>query len=174
MKAADRTRTAASYCLGLLGGAASWGSAMAISALAALYLRNGLLTSHLTALTLVYFFGGTLSWLVMVPLTGHFTKHRPSSARFAAFFLVLSIGTVAATAFLFAMDYRWFYARWHAPFGSLIWIFQFVFTGASAVYQFAVLGLTLFLPFGLFFLIAAATYLARHRRCGERSTRQTL
>nr|WP_267550887.1 hypothetical protein [Rhizobium rhizogenes] len=147
---------------------------MAISALAALYLRNGLLTSHLTALTLVYFFGGALSWLVMVPLTERFTKHRPSSARFAAFFLVLSVGTVAATAFLFAMDYRWFYARWHAPFGSLIWIFQFVFTGASAVYQFAVLGLTLFLPFGLFFLIAAATYLARHRRCGERSTRQTL
>jgi len=137
---------------------------MAASAFAALYLRNGLMTSHLTALTLVYFFGGALSWLVMVPLTERAAGHRPPTARFSAFFLALSLGTVAMTAFLFAMDYRWFYARWHAPFGSLVWIFQFLFTGASAVYQFAVLGLTLFLPFGLFFLIAASTYLARPGR----------
>jgi hypothetical protein len=147
---------------------------MAVSALTALYLRNGLLTSHLTALTLVYFFGGVLSWLVMVPFTERFAGQRPPSARFAAFFLALSLGAVAMTAFLFAMDYRWFYARWHAPFGSLVWAFQFLFTGASAVYQFAVLGLTLFLPFGLFFLIAASTYLARRKRWRERSVRQTL
>jgi hypothetical protein len=122
---------------------------MAASAVAALYLRNGLLTSHLTALTLVYFFGGALSWPVVVLLVRRFARQRPTSARFAAFFLALSIGTAAMTAFLFAMDYRWFYSRWHAPFGSLIWIFQFLFTGASAVYQFAVLGLALFLPLGL-------------------------
>lgn len=164
IKAADRTRTVASYCLGLLCGAVCWGVAMAGSALSALYLRNGFLTSHLTALTLVYLFGGILAWLVMVPFANRVAGHRPPSARFAAFFLALSLGTVAMTAFLFAMDYRWFYARWHAPFGSLVWIFQLLFTGASAVYQFAVLGLTLFLPFGLFFLIAASTYLARPKR----------
>ena len=48
------------------------------------------------------------------------------------------------TAFLFAMDYRLFYSRWHAPFGTIVWAFQFVFTSASAVYQFAVLGMRLF------------------------------
>ncbi|MGY5776800.1 hypothetical protein [Rhizobium sp. LEGMi135b] len=137
---------------------------MAASALAALYLRNGLLTSHLTALTLVYFFGGALAWPILVPLTRRFARRRPTSARFAAFFLALSIGTAAMTAFLFAMDYRWFYSRWHAPFGSLIWTFQFLFTGASAVYQFAVLGLALFLPFGLLCLIAVSAYLARQAR----------
>ena len=137
---------------------------MAASALAALYLRNGLLTSHLTALTLVYFFGGALAWPVLVPLARRFTRRRPISARFAAFFLALSIGTVAMTAFLFAMDYRWFYSRWHAPFGSLIWTFQFLFTGASAVYQFAVLGLILFLPLGLLCLIVVSAYLARQVR----------
>ncbi|MFK0163075.1 hypothetical protein [Rhizobium sp. NPDC090279] len=137
---------------------------MAASVLAALYLRNGLLTSHVTALTLVYFFGAALSWPVLVPLARRFTRRKPTSARFAGFFLVLSIGTATMTAFLFAMDYRWFYSRWHAPFGSLIWTFQFLFTGASAVYQFAVLGITLFLPFGLLCLIVVSAYLARRAR----------
>ncbi|WP_244575200.1 hypothetical protein [Rhizobium sp. 11515TR] len=159
-----RIRTVASHCLEVFGSAICWGAAMAASAIAALYLRNGLLTSHLGALTLVYFFGGALSWLILMPLTQRFARQRPTSARFAAFFLALSIGTVAMTAFLFAMDYRWFYSRWHAPFGSLTWIFQLLFTGASAVYQFAVLGLTLFLPFGLLCLTAVSAYLARRAR----------
>ncbi|TWB61937.1 hypothetical protein FBZ98_1011283 [Rhizobium sp. ERR 922] len=162
--ATGRVRTVASHCLEVLGGALCWGAAMSASAIAALYLRNGLLTSHIAALTLVYFFGGALSWPILVPLTQRFARRRPTGARFAAFFLALSIGTAAMTAFLFAMDYRWFYSRWHAPFGSLIWIFQFLFTGASAVYQFAVLGLTLFLPFGLLCLTAVSAYLARRAR----------
>ncbi|NTJ65800.1 hypothetical protein G6M50_02825 [Agrobacterium rhizogenes] len=148
----------------IFAGAIGWGAAMAASVVAALYLRNGLQTSHLTALMLVYFFGGALSWPVLVPLARRFTRQQPTGARFAAFFLVLSVGTTAMTAFLFAMDYRWFYSRWHAPFGSLIWIFQFLFTGASAVYQFAVLGLTLFLPLGLVCLIVVSAYLARQAR----------
>jgi len=162
--ATARTRSVASYCLEVFRGAIGWGMAMSASALTALYLRNGLLTSHVTALTLVYFFGGALSWPILVPLARRFTRYRPTSARFAAFFLVLAIGTAAMTAFLFAMDYRWFYSRWHAPFGSLIWTFQFLFTGASAIYQFAVLGLTLFLPLGLLCLIAVSAYLARQVR----------
>ncbi|KAA1178913.1 hypothetical protein FP026_19460 [Rhizobium tropici] len=161
---AGRTRTVASHCLEVLGGALCWGAAMAASALVALYWRNGLLTSHLPALALVYFFGGTLAWPILVPLTRRVIRNRPTSARFAAFFLALSIGTAAMTAFLFAMDYRWFYSRWHAPFGSLIWTFQFLYTGASAVYQFAILGLPLFLPFGLLCLIAVSAYLARRTR----------
>lgn len=159
--ATGRTRTVASHCLEVLGGALCWGATMAASAIMALYLRNGLLTSHITTLTLVYFFGGALSWPILVPLTRRFARRRPTSVRFAAFFLALSIGTAAMTAFLFAMDYRWFYSRWHAPFGSLIWTFQFLFTGASAVYQFAVLGLILFLPFGLLCLTVVSAYLAR-------------
>jgi hypothetical protein len=62
------------------------------------------------------------------------------------------------------MDYRSFYSRWHAPFGSVIWMFQFVFTGASAVYQFAVLGSRLFMPLGLLFLVATSLYLAKRMR----------
>jgi len=137
---------------------------MASSALSALYLRNGLLTSHLPALLIVYFLGGALAWPLMLPLARLLAHRRPLEVRFAAFFLTLSLGTVAMTAFLFAMDYRWFYARWHAPFGTLVWTFQFAFTGASAVYQFAVLGAGLFLPLGFIVLVAVSLYLARHMR----------
>lgn len=42
------------------------------------------------------------------------------------------------------------------PFGTVIWFFQFAFTSASAVYQFAVLGVRHYLPFGLILLIAAS------------------
>jgi hypothetical protein len=137
---------------------------MAFSALLALCFRNGLQTDHIAALAVVYFFGGALAWPFMVPLARILAFRRPVETRFAAFFLALSIGTMAMTAFLFAMDYRIFYSRWHAPFGSIVWMFQFAFTGASAVYQFAVLGSRLFLPFGLIFLIAASLYLARRMR----------
>ncbi|MDK4737647.1 MULTISPECIES: hypothetical protein [unclassified Rhizobium] len=148
----------------LLFGAPCWGVAMASSALSVLYLRNGLLTSHLPALMAVYFFGGALAWPFTLPLARLLAHRRPLEARFAAFFLALSLGTVAMTAFLFALDYRWFYARWHAPFGTLVWAFQFAFTSASALYQFAILGLGLFLPFGFIFLVMASLYLARHMR----------
>jgi hypothetical protein len=137
---------------------------MAISALLAIYLRNGLETDHLLDLVVVYFLGGVLTWPFMLPLGRLLAFRKPVETRFAAFFLVLSVGTMAMTAFLFAMDYRMFYSRWHSPFGSIVWMFQFVFTGASAVYQFAVLGSRLFMPLGLLFLLATSLYLAKRMR----------
>ena len=52
--------------------------------------------------------------------------HRPET-RFCAFFLFLSVATVTVTAFFFALDYRLYYAQWHAPFATRTWLFQFVF-----------------------------------------------
>lgn len=137
---------------------------MAMSALFALYLRNRLLTSHLPALTLVYFLGGLFAWPCALPWARFFAHRRSIETRFAAYFLMLSLTTVLMTAFIFAMDYRLFYSRWHAPFGTLVWAFQFAFTGASAVYQFAVMGIDLFLPVGFAWLAATSFYLARNTR----------
>lgn len=159
--ASGRLKTVApSYRRRLLE-ALAWGGLMALSALVSLYLRNRLLTSHLPALIIVYFLGGAFAWPLALPLARRLARGHGPEARFAAFFLALSLGTVAMTAFVFAMDYRWFYARWHAPFATLIWAFQFAFTSASAVYQFAILGLGLFLPLGLVGLTAVSLYLAR-------------
>jgi hypothetical protein len=134
---------------------------MAFSASLAIYLRNGLQTDSALDLVLLYFLGGLLAWPSSVSLARFCGHGAPIETRFAAYVLWLSVGTMAMTAFLFALDYRIFYSRWHAPFGSMIWMFQFAYTGASAVYQFAVLGSRLFLPLGLLFVLATSSYLAR-------------
>jgi hypothetical protein len=147
-----------------LVGAFVWGGLMAVSAGFSLYRHNGLQTDRLSTLLAVYFLGGALAWPLALKAAHVCGRGKPVETRFAACLLGLSIATMAMTAFLFAMDYRIFYSRWHAPFGSIIWMFQFAYTGASAVYQFGVLGSRLFLPLGLIWLPAASLYLARHMR----------
>ena len=147
-----------------LVGAVVCGGLMALSAAFALYRHNGLETDRLAPLLAVYFIGGAIAWPVCVSTAGWMSGGRLIETRFAACLLCLSVATMTITAILFALDYRMFYARWHAPSGSLVWIFQFVFTGASAVYQFGVLGSRLFLPLGLLWLPVASYYLARRLR----------
>jgi hypothetical protein len=50
---------------------------------------------------------------------------------------------------MFSIIYRNFYAQWHGDPFTRIWLFQLTFTSASALYQFAVLGLRLYLPLGV-------------------------
>lgn len=149
---------------GLLAGAVIWGLLMSTAALLGLYLRFRLQTAHLQGLMLLYFAGGLFAWLVAVPLGRFFAFRRSPETRFAAFFLTLTCATILATAFLFAMEYRLFYSQWHQPFGTRIWLIQFLFTSASATYQFLVLGMRLYLPLGLVFLICASVFLARRMR----------
>jgi hypothetical protein len=148
----------------LILGALLWGIQMLASSMSALYFRNSMETSHTGDIAILYFAGGLLCWPFML-LFGRFFAHRQRiETRFAAFFVSLSTCTILMTAFLFAMDYRIFYSRWHAPAGSLIWFFQLIFTGASSVYQFAVLGLPLFFPLGFLCLLATSFILAKRMR----------
>ncbi|MDM9623546.1 hypothetical protein [Rhizobium sp. S96] len=161
---AERLKAARPPYPDLFAGAVLWAGQMLVSTLVALYLRNGLTTSHASDLAVMYFLGGLLAWPFVIPLGRFFAHRRPLETRFAAFFVVLATGTILMTAFLFAMDYRMFYSRWHAPAGTVTWAFQFVFTGAAAVYQFAVLGLRLFLPLGLLCLLVTSFALAKRMR----------
>ncbi|MBB4278272.1 hypothetical protein [Rhizobium mongolense] len=160
----DRIRAARPPYFELFGGAALWGLMMMASAMSALYMRNRFETEHVAELALLYFAGGLFSWPFMLPIGRFFAYRRRIETRFAAFFVCLTAGTMLMTAFLFSMDYRIFYSRWHAPFGSLLWTYQFIFTGANAVYQFLVLGLRLFLPFGLVCLLVTSYALAKRMR----------
>lgn len=160
----QRIASARSPLPGLLLGAVAWGLLMAAAALLGLYLRFRLQTAHLQELMLLYFAGGLLAWLVAVPVGRFFAFRRSPETRFAAFFLTLTCATILATTFLFAMQYRLFYSQWHQPFGTRIWVLQFLFTSASATYQFLVLGIRLYLPLGLVFLIGASVFLARRMR----------
>ncbi len=89
---------------------------------------------------------------------------RTPSVRFAAHLLFLATVTVAVTAVLFALVYRGYYAQWHEEMFTYVWFLQFIFTSASAVYQFAVLGLRAYLPFGLVALPVFAWALSRATR----------
>lgn len=145
-------------------GAVLWGIAMLLCALVSLYLRNRLETLHLGKIAAIYFAGGLLAWPLVVALTRLAARGRRTETRFAAAFALLAFGTITMTAFLFAMDYRVFYAQWHQPFGTRIWMFQFLFTSLGASYQFAVMGLGLYLPAGLPVLAGASLWLARAAR----------
>jgi hypothetical protein len=133
---------------------------MAASAAVTLRLRTAWHAAELTEVMLLYFVGGALSFLPAVLAARIVAGGRPLGARFAAHFLALSIVTVGLTAFLFALDYRTYYAQWHGHDLSLLWAFQFVFTVLAAVYQFAVVGLGLYLPVGGLALVAASVMLA--------------
>ena len=144
-------------------GALAWGLLMVLCAVVSLWLRNRLETLHLGKICAVFFAGGVLAWPVALGFA-HILRGRRSEARFAAAFVLLAVGTIGSTAFVFAMEYRLFYAQWHQPFGTRVWMFQFFFTSLGAVYQFAVMGLGLYLPAGLPVLTAASLWLAQAPR----------
>ncbi len=145
-------------------GALVWGALMAAVLGLSLYGMERLDSGHTPALFGLYFSGGAIGWLLALPIIGFFSFRRRPETRFAAAFLFLSCGTLGATALLFALQYRMFYAQWHAPFGTVIWTFQFAFTSASAVYQFTALGSRHYFPFGVAPLVAASLWLARRNR----------
>ncbi|KQW29705.1 hypothetical protein ASE36_09130 [Rhizobium sp. Root274] len=137
---------------------------MALCFLLSIHLFGRASGSHDMALMAIYSAGGILGWLVALPLVYLSGDGRRAPKVFAAWFLLLGLATIAATAGLFALQYRLFYAHWHAPFPSRIWAFQFVFTAASALYQFAVLGLRHFLPTAFLILLVLAILMARRSR----------
>lgn len=148
----------------LLAGAVGWGVLMSLSAIVSLYRRNHLGTFHLAELVILFFAGGLFAWPFIVPTTRLLSRYGRIETRFAACFALLALGTIAMTAFLFAMDYRLFYSQWHHPILSAKGIRQFVGTSASGVYQFAVMGLGLYLPIGLPVLAGVSLWLAKAMR----------
>ncbi len=148
----------------LAGGAVVWGLLMAASALVSLYVRNRLETAHLAQLLALYLAGGVLAWPFVVFTARLVSRNARLETRFAACLVLLAVGTIAMTAFLFAMDYRLFYSQWHQPLLTKTGMRQVFGTSASAVYQFAVMGLGLYLPVGLPLLAAVSLWLAKAMR----------
>ncbi|HSX72922.1 MAG TPA: hypothetical protein VLG73_01880 [Shinella sp.] len=147
-----------------LFGALGWGVLMAAGAFLSLKLQGRAENFQLARILMIYFAGGLAAWPIALPLARALTRRRPFETRFAAHFALLSLGTIAVTAFFFALDYRLFYAQWHHPPGTRIWLYQLVFTIAGAGYQFLVMGLSLYLPVGLPVVAGASLWLSRSIR----------
>ena len=112
----------------------------------------------------LFFAGGALSSPPAWFLADLVSWGRQTETRFAAALLSLALMTIGLTGLLYALQYRDYYSEWHAPFPTVTWLFQFVFTTLSALYQFAVLGIRLLYPFGFLALLIASLFLARRRR----------
>ncbi|MDS1134858.1 hypothetical protein [Nitratireductor indicus] len=150
--------------LAAVAGALLWGLFLGANAWVFLTFAEWHTPSRMTALVLLFFLGGTIAF----PL-GHIayrlTSRRDTvEARFAAAFLSFAVMTIGVTAGLYALQYRLYYAQWHGSFLSVEWVLQFVFTTAGALYQFAVVGLRVYFPWGFAALFLLALHYAAKPR----------
>ena len=169
----SRLRFAVPSARAALVGAILWGLAMTLSAQLALWIAIRLDTWHLLALSLLFFAGGAIAWPLALFAIRFCSYRRNPEVWFAASVLFLSCGTIAVTAALFALQYRIYYAQWHGGVLTKLWIIQFVYTTAAAVYQFAVMGVRLYLPLGAVILFGTALMIAR-RSAGKPAERAAI
>ena len=147
-----------------LAGSAAWACLMAASAAGGVSLSGWQTTAKITEVTLVFAVGGFLAFplgLIAAGLLSHNARPEP---RFAAAFLALAFATIVLTAGVYAMQYRFYYARWHADAFTPTWMLQFLVTTMVAYLQFAVSGVRLYFPIGFLSLFIAAAWFARRPR----------
>lgn len=147
-----------------LAGSAAWGMVMGASALSSLLFDQWATPAHVRNVVALFALGGVLAFPFGWTLARLLSRGRGAETAFAAAFASFSIMTVGLTALLYAIQYRSYYAEWHADPLTVTWAFQLVFTGLAAFYQFAVLGLQLYFPLGFAALFAAALWFARRSR----------
>ncbi|MCC2112045.1 MAG: hypothetical protein KDJ16_08440 [Hyphomicrobiales bacterium] len=104
---------------------------------------------------------GFLAWPVAEFVVG---RQRPATARFAAMVVGLAFLTPGIAALIYFLQYRTYFAAFHDEAFTIIWVYQVLFTGAAAAFQFAVAGLRLLTPFGLVVLIMSGIAFARSGR----------
>ena len=165
VRLAHRLRDALPPILPTLGGAIGWGAAAGSCALSGLMLDDWQTPAKIRAVFLLFALGG----FVAFPFGLYFARllagwRQTGATAFAAAFLCLTLATIAATAALYGLQYREYYAQWHEEAFTLIWFLQFIHTLAAAAYQFAVLGLRLYFPLGFVALLAVSLWFARRPR----------
>jgi hypothetical protein len=147
-----------------LSGAVLWGLAMGAGAYANLFLAAWETPAKLQFVAVLFAAGGALAFPLGLFLARFLSEGRRAETSFAAALLCFAAATVSVTAALYALQYRTYYSAWHAEIFSITWMLQLVFTTLVALYQFSVLGVRLFFPFGFLALFAAAFWFARRPR----------
>lgn len=131
----------------VLFGSFAWGIVMAASAALSFWIDNGLLLANPLGLIAVYFYGGSLAFAPGLWLAVLLSGRSGAGSRFVCATVVILLATHTMTAGIFALQYRVFYAHWHAAFPSIVWFFQLGFTSAGAVFTFTVSSLHYYWPF---------------------------
>lgn len=160
----NRLRSAAPRLHTAFFGALLWAVAMGASALANLMLGDWETPEKIRTVSLLFASGGALAFPAGLFAARLVSLGRRWEVGFAAAFACLAGATVGLTSGLFALQYRSYYAEWHAPAFTLTWGLQLVFTTVVALYQFVVLGIRLYFPLGFVALFAASVWFARQQR----------
>ncbi|MER9465950.1 hypothetical protein NKJ73_20215 [Mesorhizobium sp. M0074] len=145
-------------------GALLWAMAMGASALLNLLLYDWETPVKIRFVSLLYAAGGALAFPVGLFMARLVLLGRHWEIAVAAAFVCLLAATITFTGGLFGLQYRSYYVQWHAPALTITWVFQFVFTMLTALYQFVVLGIRLYFPLGFVALAVASVWFARQQR----------
>ena len=142
-----------------LGASVAWAFAMVVAALVAIHWLRGGTHVENGPIAAVFAIGGFLAFGPANRLAEWISSPARLS-RIAAHLVCLGAFTAGLTALAFAIQYRTYYAQWHGEFLTELWFWQLAFTLAAALYQFAVMGLILFIPLGVPALLITAILLA--------------
>jgi hypothetical protein len=145
----------------VLFGSAVWGILMAAAAFIGLYWRDGLIIHSMLAVISLFFYGPAVGFAPGLWLAELICGKAGRIRRFIIGTIILTLATHTATATIFALQYRAFYAHWHAEFPSITWCFQFVFTSAGAAYQFTVDSFYVYYPVALLLFLLLGLWFAR-------------
>jgi hypothetical protein len=141
----------------------AWALAMMASAALNLYLLDRSVEKNTQLLVLFFGLGAFIAFPIAKMSLRFVPLRWREGQRFAFTFLTLLFLTIGVTAFIFGLHFRIYFAQWHDDSLSVRLVFETVFTILSAVYQFFVLGLRLYLPFGLIALLGASWAFATKR-----------
>jgi hypothetical protein len=143
-------------------GAAGWAALMIASAWWGL--AHWAAVPQIVPIIAIFACGAALAFPPALLAARLLSDGKQATQRFAAAFLALGLGTLGTTVLLFVMSYHLYFAVPHDPLFSFGWTVHVLVTTASAAYQFAVLGLRLYFPFGFLGLLAASLWFASRRR----------
>lgn len=145
-------------------GSCLWGAATGTSALLSLLIEHWETPALVRWVGILYAAGGVIAFPLAWTIAASVAGDRPKQTAFAAMFVSLGSMTMGVTALLYVLQYRSYYAEWHADAFTLTWVVQFAVTTLVALYQFAVLGIRLYFPVGFVALAAASFWFARRSR----------
>jgi hypothetical protein len=163
MKSANPMRGANKSALRLIMLSCAWALMMMASAIINLFLLERVAEAKSELLVAFFGIGAFIAFPVAAWVLRRAPHHWQTGQRFALAFVGLSLVTIGLTALIFALHFRAYFAEWHDDHLSVRLIFETVFTLLSAVYQFLVLGLRLYIPLGLVALLVASWSFATKR-----------
>jgi len=105
-------------------GALLWGATMGASALVNLLLDYWVTPDKIRTVSLLFAGGGALAFPAGLFAARLLSLGRGWEVAVAAALVCLAAATIALTAGLYALQYRSYYAEWHAPVFTLTWGFS--------------------------------------------------